>query len=244
MNLQKLKLSAALAAMFVFGQPAHASGIPVIDVANLGQAMQQVIHWGDQLRAMASQLHELKTQTTRLKETFDAVNGLRTVANMHNADLLYQYLPEDYATALRELKSGKGAFAAMAAKISSVVSANQHHSCAASESLKARQEDCEAEWQRLGLRSQLGDVSYQKASSNIKDLQDYVTAITTGAVDAKTMQDIQGRLAIEQVRMANEQVKLQSMQNMAAAEDEMRRRASIDAFSRAYNTGAAAKIAF
>ena len=77
--------------------PASA-GMPVIDVANLAQAIQQVLSWGQQLQGMTQQYNELVQSYQQLQSTYDSLTGPRGMQNLLPVSLANRnYLPVNYS---------------------------------------------------------------------------------------------------------------------------------------------------
>ncbi len=71
-HFKKLVASIAIATGMVgVTAPAHA-GIPVLDAANLAQAIQEVIAWGEQYSQMAEQITTMKSQLDQMKQQYQA----------------------------------------------------------------------------------------------------------------------------------------------------------------------------
>jgi type IV secretion system protein VirB5 len=77
--------------------PASA-GMPVIDVANLAQAIQQVLSWGQQLQGMTQQYTELVRSYEQLQSTYNSLTGPRGMQNLLTVSLANRnYLPANYS---------------------------------------------------------------------------------------------------------------------------------------------------
>lgn len=77
----------AVAACGLSATPAHA-GIPVIDVSNLAEAVQNVIQ-------SITQIENQITQIQTAKSHLASVSGMRGIANFANSPLLHDYIPTD-----------------------------------------------------------------------------------------------------------------------------------------------------
>lgn len=231
--MKAIKVMSRIAAAVVLvasSSASHAQGIPVYDNAQFLQQVQQVVSWGKQLT-------EMKAQLTQMKQTYDSLNGLRDVGGLLNNELLTQYIPKDYVTAVNDLRSGvKGAFSGISGDLQDIVKANQLWQCSKQTAKKAEQEACEKQWQQLALDKKLGDIGYQQAAKNIDNLQQFINSIKTSP-DQKSLSDLQARIQVEQVRMANEEIKLRTVAMMREADERLRQQASIDAFKSSMSNG-------
>src|ERR1700678_430173 len=73
--------------------PASA-GMPVIDAANLTQAIQEVLSWGQQLEGMARQYTKLVQSYEHLQSTYNSLTGPRGMQNLLYVPLANRnYLP-------------------------------------------------------------------------------------------------------------------------------------------------------
>ena len=70
--------------------PANAGGIPVIDVANLANTLENIVQWGKQLQAMKEQYAQQLAQ-------YQSMTGKRGFGTVLNDPNLRQYLPADGA---------------------------------------------------------------------------------------------------------------------------------------------------
>src|SRR5271155_2861366 len=104
-NLRK-HLIAALAVLGLscaISAPASA-GMPVIDVANLAQSIQQVISWGQQLQSMAAHLRQLE-------QTYQSLTGPRGMQNLLPiAPGARNYLPADYSALMNVINGTSVAY--------------------------------------------------------------------------------------------------------------------------------------
>lgn len=236
MKMKKIICAVAFALSVNSGM-ANAGGIPVIDVANLANTAQNLVEW-------SKQLTEMKNQLSQLQDTYNSLNGLRNVGSLLNNELLVQYLPKDYQSSLEALLNGTGGdFAGISGTLANIVSANQKYSCAALNSTPALITQCEAQWNKLALDRNVGDMGYKQAAKNIDNLQTFVSSINS-STDPKTLQDLQARIAVEQVRMQNEQVKLETIKMMTAANDKLIAQQHRDAFKAGLNMGASGGVSF
>ena len=112
-----------------FTAPAHA-GVPVIDVANLAQAIQQVISWGQQLEGMVQQYAQLQS-------TYSSLTGPRGMQSLVPIALTQRnYLPATYAQLQGVMAGSSATYAPLAAQVQSAVQSNAVLSSA--QNLRAR----------------------------------------------------------------------------------------------------------
>lgn len=203
-NLKKLIGFFAVIFGLSVGNSAQA-GIPVIDGANLAQAITQVISWGKQYAQMKEQFDQLKKQ-------YENLNGARGMASLVNDPSSRQYLPADYKTIL---DSGYGSSAAIRAA-AKVYGIGDTSLSPASDTAKA----FEANASQAALNRATADGGYKAASARFSDIQVLLDKVNA-APDAKDMADLQGRIQAEQVMMQNESNKLAMLGQLASAQRDL-----------------------
>lgn len=186
------------------GNAAHA-GIPVIDGANLAQAIIQVQSWAQQYSQMVQQIQQAQQQ-------YNSISGIRNMGSLVNNPAMRQYLPADYATILSQ---GVGQWSAIrdAAKKFDV----------ASTSLSASSDAAQAFNQvakQAAINRASAEEGYKTASQRFSDIQVLLDKVNN-APDAKDMADLQGRIQAEQVMMQNEANKLQMLASLASAQRDL-----------------------
>jgi type IV secretion system protein VirB5 len=101
------KLPHALSALaLVCASPgAFAFGIPVIDIPNLVQALQQVSAWGAQKAQMANQLRNQAQQINQLQSTLNNMTGSRGLGMVTNNVPLDAVVPSNVMDQLQSQRS-------------------------------------------------------------------------------------------------------------------------------------------
>ena len=216
-----------------------AAQIPVTVTSDIPATMNQIetiMKWTEQLSSMSKQLDQMK-------QVYGTLQGRRNLGSLMNNDLLTQYLPQDYASAVRDMRSGSGAFTAISGSLNDIVRANQLRSCAELNSEASMRAICTQQWHQLALQKQIGDMGYRKASENIRNLQTFVGSINA-STDVKAVAEVQARIQVETVRMQNEQIKLSAIQAMEEADRRLRQQSAIDNFNAGMARGSAGGIRF
>ncbi len=205
MNALK-KLLGAFALLFglAAGNSAQA-GIPVIDGANLAQAIIQVQSWAQQYEQMVQQIQQMQQQ-------YNSISGIRNMGSLVNNPAARQYLPPDYSTILSQ---GVGNWQAIynAAKKFDIGNSSLSGSSDVAQAFQAVAK--QAAINRAG-----AELAYSTASQRFSDIQVLLDKVNN-APDAKDMADLQGRIQAEQVMMQNEANKLQMLQQLASAQRDL-----------------------
>ena len=186
------------------GNPAQA-GIPVIDTANLTQAIQQVTAWAQQYGQMAQQIQQMTSQLQNAQ-------GIRGMGSLVNNPASRNYLPQDYSQILSQ---GVGQWQAIydaAKKIDlSQTSIDPNNPSAQLFDQNAKQ---------AALNRASADEAYQSASQRFADIQVLLDKVNQ-APDEKDMLDLQGRIQAEQVMMQNEANKLAALKMASDSQREL-----------------------
>jgi type IV secretion system protein VirB5 len=202
-------VSAALA--LPTGTP-RASGIPVIDVAAIVQLLQQITYWQQQIQGMVNQLNQLRAH-------YQAITGSRGMQGLlPYTNLARNYLPPDYQEMLNAANNASGSYSALASQIRAAVNANavlnNGQLAVLSQTERAIIEDGR---RAAGTIQATTRAALQSTSQRFAALQQLIGAIAT-AGDDKAIQDLQGRISVEQAMLQNEQTKLQTLYQIAQAD--------------------------
>ncbi|MCL2524878.1 MAG: P-type DNA transfer protein VirB5 [Betaproteobacteria bacterium] len=202
--LKKFFGAATLTLGLALGNSAHA-GIPVIDAANLAQAIQQVASWAQQYEQMVDQLKQME-------QAYENLNGIRNMGSLVNNPLARKYLPAEYQTILSQ---GVGQW-------QSIYDAAKKFDMATS-SLSASSDAAQAFQQiakQAAINRATAEEAYKTASQRFDDIQVLLDKVNA-APDAKDIADLQARIQAEQVMMQNEANKLQMLAQLASAQKDL-----------------------
>ncbi len=206
---------------------ARAGGIPVIDVTAIANLMQQITYWQQQLAGMTDQLNQLQ-------QTYGAMTGTRGMQSLLPlTDRQRNYLPPDAAELLAAASGTSASYAGLSTRIQSAVTANALLSRTQLDAMTPEMRQLvEAGRQSAAIASALSQTAYQNTSQRFGALRQLITTIGA-AGDPKAIQDLQARIATEQAMLTNEQTKLQTLYQMAQADQwaqqqRMRERSAAD----------------
>jgi len=204
MKSQK-KILAAIALCFSLSTPAFAGGIPVIDVANLANTLENLVQWGKQLEAMKQQFDQQVQQ-------YNSLNGARGMANLVNNPALRKYLPANYQDILN---NGYGNWASIrdSAKLVDLANTNIKTTSSTGKAF-------EANANQAAINRATYEDAYSKANNRFDDIQVLLDKVNN-APDAKDIADLQARIQSEQVMMQNEQIKLSMLTQLAQAQKDL-----------------------
>lgn len=202
---------AAIAGLSTCTGPARAQGIPVIDVANLAQTIQQVIN---DITAIDNQVQQIM----QLQRQFDSLNGFRGLGQVLNNPLLRNYVPAEAFKVVNAVNTaGYGGLNATAKVLRDL---SMVYNCM--DVPEADRTRCQSRlampYQHKGL---LQDAMKSAAGrlAQISGLMDEIN----GTDDQKAVQEIQARIGAENALLAHEMSQVQMLQGMADSEERIAR---------------------
>jgi type IV secretion system protein VirB5 len=201
------------AALFVSLAPMQArAGIPVIDLANLAQAVQQVASWIQQYQQMVQQLQGQAQQISAIT----GGRGMETLMPMTNA--ARNYLPPDYAQLMQAVNGASQTYAGLSGQVQSIMAANAVLTSSQLGTMTpAMRQTVEQGRKSSAMLSAMTQTAQQNTSQRFAALQQLITQIGA-AGDDKAIQDLQGRIGAEQAMLTNEANKMQALYQMAQAD--------------------------
>ena len=211
--MKKLFGVVALVMGLFTGSQAYA-GIPVIDVANLAQAIQQVTAWAQQYQQMEQQFQQLQQQ-------YAAITGGRGFSQFMN-DPSFQAarrtLPQDAQNVL-SLMNGTGSYGNFASSINSIKQATSSLTDSDFGSPTAAAQ-YDADLNRAATNNALSIQAYTDATQRLANLEGMIGQISQ-TNDPKAISELQARISAENGIIQNEHAKLQAMQMLMASEQQL-----------------------
>lgn len=200
MNIRKILSSLSVTALMLFSSVPAKAGIPVIDGANLAQAIQEVLAWGQQAQQMVDQLQQLQQQYQQLQTMTTKLEGIRNLGTILNDPSIRASLPPEMRDAA-QLLINPSALATSQANLNQILNSfgidNSRNPTAG-----------QAAADSLG-RTQQILASAESRSTQLAQL----AARVDSTVDAKDSLDMVNRNVLEAANINN-----QMMQTMAALE--------------------------
>jgi type IV secretion system protein VirB5 len=198
------------------------AGVPVIDVANLAQAIQQVLAWAQQYQQMVDQIQEARNQVSQLQTTYNSMTGTRGLGTILNGAVdqaARRYLPSG-GSDIEQLAGGvvtgyaplQSTIAGFKSQVSSMPAGTFGSGTDAANALTAKINS-------LATQKALGEATYTSAAQRTADLENLIATIGV-ASDPKAIAEIHARIGAQQALVANENAKLQSMAYMQVFEQQ------------------------
>lgn len=211
LRLHKLAAAACLAAAALGTAPARASGIPVIDIANLIQTIQQVLNDITEIQNQVQQIRQLQDQLKSL-------NGFRNLGQVFNNPLLRNYVPAEAYTFVNAVNTG--GYSGLTGTAKALRDAGMVYNCM--DLTGAERTRCQATlaapYQAKGL---LQD-AMKSAAGRLSQINSLMGQINATA-DQKAVQEIQARIGAENALLAHEVSQVQMLQGMADSEERIAR---------------------
>jgi type IV secretion system protein VirB5 len=182
----------------------------VIDVSALAQLLQQV-------QTLNQALNTARGQLSQAQQEFQSITGTRGMQNLLSGTVR-NYLPgnmTDLTSALSQVNSG---YAGLSSAIQAAVQANTVLSTQQLAALPANQQARISAWRStIALLQGITSSALANSSSRFAAIQQLIGTIGS-ASDQKAALDLQARIAAESGMLQNEQTKLQSLYQVAQAQ--------------------------
>lgn len=210
------KLFATLAVMVsLFGSPAAHAGIPTIDVANLAQAIMEVLAWGEQYGQMIEQIQQLEQQYDQAVQQYNSLNGSRGLGDILNNQALQGVVPTDLASTYNSINSG--GYGGLTGAAKSLRDATKIYNC--EDRTGDAQVTCQATLNQnsqtqANLQNALDLV--QQRTSQIQSLQSQINSTS----DPKAIAELQARIQSENTQVSNDANRIALMQATAATQQQ------------------------
>lgn len=203
--------TACVVATACAAMPARASGIPVIDVANLLQTIQQVLN---DITAIQNQVQQI----TQLQDQVRSINGFRNLGEVFNNPMLRNYVPAEAYTFVNAVNTG--GYSGLTGTARALRDAGMVYNCMdlTGDERTRCQAVLAAPYQTKGL---LQD-AMKSAAGRLSQINSLMSQINATA-DQKAVQEIQARIGAENALLAHEVSQVQMLQGMADSEERIAR---------------------
>jgi type IV secretion system protein VirB5 len=209
--LRKVLLALPLIAILTFGavRPAAAQWA-VIDVASLGQLIQQY-------ETMQQQLSTVQSHLAQARQQYSALTGGRGMELLLSGTQR-NYLPSDWATLTAAMQGASGAYGGFGASAQGILTANAVLAGPVLARLSASERaHLDGARRSPALLQAVTHQALATTSNRFASLQQLINAIPS-ASDPKAVFDLQARVAAEQGMLTNEGSKLQVLYQATQAE--------------------------
>jgi len=188
----RFRLAALAFAAALSTGPSHAQGIPVIDIANLIQTIQQVMNDITKIENQVEQIRQLQSQVT-------SINGVRNLGNVFNSVALNNYVPANAFAAVNAIDAtGYGGLTATAR---SLRDAGMVYNCL--DLAGAARTTCQAALAQPYQQKGLLQDAMRAASGRLAQINSLMGQINATS-DQKAVLEIQARSGAENALLAHE----------------------------------------
>ena len=205
-----LRVSAAMLVTLTTSA-SHAQGIPVIDIANLIQTIQQVLN-------DVTKIENQVQQITQLQNQLSSITGARNLGNVFNSPTLQNYVPAEAYTAINAVDSS--GYSGLSPTAKSLRDAGMVYNCL--DLAGAARTNCQATLAQPYQQKGLLQDAMKSAAGRLSQISSLMTQIN-GTSDQKGVLEIQARIGAENAMLTHEMSQIQMLQGMADSEERIAR---------------------
>jgi type IV secretion system protein VirB5 len=209
MKMSRTFLFSLLALGLVIAPRAHAQWA-VIDVGSIAQLMQEVA-------TLDKALTTARAELTQAQQEYQSMTGTRGMQNLLSGTVR-NYLPTNVASLTASLAQVNSGYSGLSLAIQGAVSANAILTAQQLAALPPQEQArISASRTTVAMLQGITSTALANSSSRFAAIQQLITAIGT-ATDQKAALDLQARIGAEAGMLQNEQTKLQSLYQVAQAQ--------------------------
>lgn len=199
-----------IALIFVMDS-SYAQGIPVIDVANLIQTVQQVLNDVTKIKNQVEQINQLQSQIA-------SMNGTRMLGEVADNPQLHNYVPPNAYAEVNALNSS--GYSALNATARSLRDQDMVYNC--QDRNGAARTDCQSTLAQPYQYKGLLQDAMHAASGRVGQINALMAQINA-TTDQKSVQEIQARIGAENAMLAHEMTQVQMLQGLAYSDERIAR---------------------
>lgn len=208
MKIKKIIHTLAIAGSLALSPvQSFATGIPVIDVASIAEAIKQLVE-------MEKQFSELQEQTGLTTEQLRSMTGARGMADLVNDPTSRYYIPAEYQDVLKLTANIKGGdYDGLQNRVAEILEASKILDIEDTGYDPSSKEGRAfvSDQNQIALNSALAEEAYNSANKRTENLQLLIEEVNK-AQDPKDIADLQARISAEQLMLTNETNKLAALQ--------------------------------
>ena len=197
---------AALCTSMLMGATAANAGIPVIDVAAIVQAVQEVMQSVQQIQNQIRQIEQLQSQV-------DAITGARNLGDVLNNPVLQNYIPANASQLVGNVQSN--GYAGLTDAARNLRNAQMTYNCLNLAGNDRTQ--CQAALAMPYQQKAFMQDAMDAARGRIAQIQSLMRQINA-TPDAKAVAEIQARIEAENAMLQHQQTQINLVRGLADAE--------------------------
>jgi type IV secretion system protein VirB5 len=207
-----LRCRLAAAALLATGAgSSHAQGIPVIDIANLIQTIQQVMNDITEISNQVEQINQLQAQVS-------SMNGARMLGTVSDNPMLRNYVPANAYSFVNAV--GTNGYGGLSPTAKSLRDADMLYNCM--DLSGTARTTCQANLAQPYQQKGLLQDAMAAASGRLPQINALMGQINATS-DQKAVLEIQARIGAENALLAHEMSQVQMLQGMADTEERIAR---------------------
>jgi type IV secretion system protein VirB5 len=214
-TIKSLSVVAGVASWMLFGSYAAHAQIPVTDGASITQSITQQV---ETIAKWKLQYEQMMSQIDQAKQQYQSLTGSRGLGTIMNNPSMRDYLPGDWQAVYDSVRTG--GYSGLNGRGASVYNANKIFDSCQSVSNSDQRKTCEARAVKASQDKGFALDAYDAAKSRVNQIDQLMSQINQ-TQDPKAIAELQGRIAVEQANIQNEQTKLQLYAMVAAAEEKI-----------------------
>lgn len=200
--------------------PQKTEAITVHDPANfirqaeiLRQVTEQVNKATEQIQKLDAQLKQMKETFEQGKRQYDAITGYKNFGDLHHNPKLQQFLPQEWQGLYQATQNHISALKGLMDTV--------RHEEKFTGSVEDMQKHIESRMTQFAVTNKaVGLHAYQGLQMRMKQI-DYLMGEIKNTKDPKSIAELQARIGIEQATIQNEVAKLQLMNQLQQAEQQL-----------------------
>ena len=204
--LSSLLARAAFSVSMLFGANAAHAGIPVIDVAALIQAVQEVMQSIQQITNQIRQIEQLQAQV-------EAITGARNLGAILNNPALQNYIPADATNVLGSVQSN--GYGSLTASARTLRDAQMTYNCL--NLAGGERTQCQSSLAMPYQQKALMQDAMDSARGRIAQIQSLMQQINA-TPDQKAVGEIQARISAENAMLQHQMTQINLARGMAEAD--------------------------
>lgn len=205
-----LRVSAAMLCTLT-ASASHAQGIPVIDIANLIQTIQQVLN-------DVTKIENQVEQITQLQNQLSSITGARNLGNVFNSPTLQNYVPAEAYTVVNAVDTS--GYSGLSPTAKNLRDAGMVYNCL--DLAGAARTNCQATLAQPYQQKGLLQDAMKTAAGRLSQISSLMSQIN-GTTDQKGVLEIQARISAENAMLTHEMSQIQMLQGMADSEERIAR---------------------
>ncbi len=207
----RIRLAAIALSLASLSTTSHAQGIPVIDIANLIQAITQVLN---DITKIANQVEQIEA----LQNQLASINGMRNLGSVYDSAALKNYVPANAYNLVNAVDlSGYGGLTATSKTLRD---AQMLYNCL--DRAGSARTECQASLAQPYQQKGLLQDAMKAASGRLDQIKSLMTQIN-GTSDQKAVLEIQARIGAENAMLQHEMSQVQMLTGMADSEERIAR---------------------